>query len=78
MFNSPVLDAPVLTHRKQGRSVLAHQLSWTEASGWRVGNGRDPNLVLFFGARQALAGGERYRDLRNMFPHAHGRTDRQR
>src|SRR3984957_19589973 len=53
--------------------MQAHQLSWTETSGWRGGNGhgRSENLVLFFGARQALAGGARYRELRTMFPNAH-------
>ncbi len=51
----------------------AHQLSWTEASGWRGGNGGADNadLVLFFGARQALACGSRYREMRSMFPRAH-------
>src|ERR1700688_667049 len=51
----------------------AHQLSWTETSGWRGhnGDGTAANLVLFFGARQALACGSRYRDLRAMFPRAH-------
>jgi hypothetical protein len=51
----------------------AHQLSWTEAAGWRGGNAEDgsANLVLFFGARQALACGSRYREMRNMFPRAH-------
>jgi hypothetical protein len=51
----------------------AHQLSWTETSGWRGGNGdgSSENLVLFFGARQALACGARYRELRAMFPNAH-------
>ena len=51
----------------------AHQLSWTETSGWRGGNGDggSQNLVLFFGARPALACGSRYRDLRAMFPRAH-------
>jgi hypothetical protein len=53
--------------------MLAHQLSWSETSGWRGGNGDggSANLVLFFGARQALACGSRYRELRNMFPRAH-------
>jgi len=51
----------------------AHQLSWTEAAGWRGGNAEDgnANLVLFFGARQALACGSRYREMRSMFPRAH-------
>src|SRR6202051_1748625 len=53
--------------------MQAHQLSWTETSGWRGGNGHggSENLVLFFGARQALACGARYRELRAMFPNAH-------
>src|SRR5260370_34234434 len=53
--------------------MRAHQLSWSEGSGWRGGNGDggSANLVLFFGARQALACGSRYRELRNMFPQAH-------
>jgi hypothetical protein len=51
--------------------MQAHQMTWTEASGWRGRADDAPNLVLFFGARQALACGARYRDLRNMFPQAH-------
>jgi hypothetical protein len=53
--------------------MLAHQLSWSETSGWRGGSGAggSANLVLFFGARQALACGSRYRELRGMFPQAH-------
>src|SRR5260370_40613277 len=53
--------------------MRAHQLSWSEGSGWRGGNGDggSANLVLFFGARQALACGSRYRELRGMFPQAH-------
>ncbi len=50
----------------------AHQLSWTETAGWRGHNGdSDANLVLFFGVRDALACGSRYRELRGMFPQAH-------
>jgi len=50
----------------------AHQLSWTETIGWRGHNGGgDANLVLFFGVREALACGSRYRELRSMFPQAH-------
>jgi hypothetical protein len=53
--------------------MLAHQLSWSETSGWRGRSGSQggANLVLFFGARPALACGSRYRELRGMFPHAH-------
>jgi hypothetical protein len=53
--------------------MQAHQVSWTETSGWRGGNGHggSENLVLFFGARHVLACGARYRELRTMFPNAH-------
>src|SRR5579863_6049413 len=53
--------------------MQAHQLSWTETSGWHGGNGDggSEDLVLYFGARQALACGARYRELRTMFPAAH-------
>jgi hypothetical protein len=48
------------------------QLSWSEAAGWGAGRGgSNANLVLFFGTRQALACGERYHELRAMFPDAH-------
>jgi hypothetical protein len=51
----------------------ADQLSWAERSGWRGGNGNGSraDLVLFFGARQALDCGSRYHEMRAMFPHAH-------
>ena len=51
----------------------ADQLSWAERSGWRGGNGNGSraDLVLFFGARQALACGSRYHEMRALFPHAH-------
>jgi hypothetical protein len=48
----------------------ARQLSWSETSGWR-GEGNDADLVLFFGSRQALACGARFRELSAMFPQAH-------
>jgi hypothetical protein len=49
------------------------QLSWSEAAGWRASRAApdDAGLVLYFGARNALASGERYRELRAMFPAAH-------
>ena len=52
------------------------QLSWSETTGWASASGNltnttDADLVFFFGARQALASGERYRELRAMFPDAH-------
>ncbi len=50
----------------------AQQLSWNETSGWRAhGESNDADLVLFFGSRQALACGTRFRELTAMFPHAH-------
>ena len=56
------------------------QLSWSKPTGWHNGstsplNGsaspRHANLVLYFGARDALASGSRYHELRAMFPDAH-------
>jgi len=49
------------------------QLSWSETAGWNaVAGGRaNADLVFFFGKRQALACGARYRELRDMFPDAH-------
>ncbi|MGB7101231.1 MAG: FIST N-terminal domain-containing protein [Xanthobacteraceae bacterium] len=49
------------------------QLSWSETAGWTAVSGDRANadLVFFFGIRQALACGARYRELRAMFPSAH-------
>jgi hypothetical protein len=47
------------------------QFSWSENAGWAAPSGADADLVFFFGKRQALAGGDRYHELRAMFPHAH-------
>jgi hypothetical protein len=49
------------------------QLSWSETAGWIIpaGERANANLVFFFGARQALACGARYQELRGMFPGAH-------
>jgi len=49
------------------------QMSWTETAGWAVAPaGRaKADLVFFFGARKALAGGARYEELRAMYPAAH-------
>jgi hypothetical protein len=50
----------------------ADQLSWNEASGWQPAEANAlTDLVLFFGTREALACGRRYRELRAMFPQAH-------
>ena len=49
------------------------QLSWSDTAGWAnaPGDRSNANLVFFFGARQALACGARYQELRAMFPDAH-------
>ena len=49
------------------------QLSWSETAGWRSANGAPGNadLVLYFAAREAMACGTRYHELRAMFPEAH-------
>jgi hypothetical protein len=55
------------------------QLSWSENVGWTAISGDraktdlvlKTDLVFFFGTRQALACGARYRELRAMFPAAH-------
>jgi len=49
------------------------QLSWSETAGWTAvsGDRAKADLVFFFGTRQALACGARYRELRAMFPSAH-------
>jgi hypothetical protein len=48
-------------------------LSWNAAQGWRRAGsaGGAANLVLYFGARSALADGARYRELHEQFPGAH-------
>jgi hypothetical protein len=52
--------------------MRTEQLCWTEASGWQpAATGNAADLVLFFGTRQALGCGSRYRELREMFPRAH-------
>ncbi|HEY1746053.1 MAG TPA: FIST N-terminal domain-containing protein [Xanthobacteraceae bacterium] len=48
------------------------QFSWSEDAGWAApASNADSDLVFFFGTRQALAGGDRYHELRAMFPRAH-------
>jgi len=53
--------------------MRAEQVSWSEASGWHADRSipKKAGLVLYFGARQALADGARYDELRAMFPAAH-------
>ncbi len=53
--------------------MRTQQLVWNPRSGWNVGTSQsgEAALVLYFGARPALASGERYDELRRMFPEAH-------
>jgi hypothetical protein len=53
--------------------MRAEQVSWGEATGWRR-EGKTlgkPDLVFYFGSREALASGARYGELRKLFPGAH-------
>jgi hypothetical protein len=51
--------------------VRAQQLLWRQNDGWhRHGSDADADLVLYFGARQSLSGGQRFDELRAMFPRA--------
>jgi hypothetical protein len=52
--------------------MRSQQIIWTQQTGWTpAGAGFDNvSLVLYFGARQTLLSGERYRELRAMFPTA--------
>ena len=52
--------------------MYAAPLAWAESNGWQpqtIGQVR-PDLVLYFGSREMLADGARYRELRAMFPKA--------
>lgn len=48
-------------------------LHWNAAHGWRGANAlrEPPQLVLYFGSREGLTGGERYRELRGRYPDSH-------
>src|SRR6266567_3683837 len=48
-------------------------LHWNAARGWRGANAlrEPPQLVLYFGSREGLASGERYRELRGLYPESH-------
>jgi hypothetical protein len=49
------------------------QIIWNASAGWNVSGSQAgaASLVLYFGTRQALASGDRYEELRRMFPKAH-------
>lgn len=52
--------------------MYAVPLAWTPSDGWQSQTIEEvgPDLVLYFGSRERLADGERYRELRAMFPQA--------
>jgi hypothetical protein len=48
------------------------QFEWSKPKGWSArGTADKADLVLYFGSREGLACGARYRELREMFPRAH-------
>jgi hypothetical protein len=53
--------------------MRSQQIIWNPSTGWKPAKAElaEASLVLYFGARQALAGGARYEELRAMFPSAH-------
>lgn len=55
------------------RPVRVQQLVWKSEAGWTAAEStsRGARLVFYFGARDALSSGERYEELRVMFPNAH-------
>jgi hypothetical protein len=53
--------------------MRTRRIVWNDKSGWSAAAVEmgEPSLVLYFGTRQALASGQRYEELRRMFPAAH-------
>jgi hypothetical protein len=53
--------------------MYSQQITWRLQTGWSpvVGHSKEIALVFYFGARDVLACGARYRELREMFPAAH-------
>ncbi len=53
--------------------MQADLLTWRAENGWQTKSRRpdDGQLVFYFGSRQALESGERYAEIRAMFPKAH-------
>jgi hypothetical protein len=43
-------------------------LVWNQKTGWNGASGGTADLVLYFGSREALADGTRYRELKSMYP----------
>jgi len=51
--------------------MRAQEIVWRETEGWsRTGAAADAGVVLYFGARQTLADGARYNELRTLYPNA--------
>jgi hypothetical protein len=53
--------------------MRVQQIVWNKRSGWTAAKNelKEASLVLYFGAREGLACGTRYDELRSMFPTAH-------
>ena len=53
--------------------MKTEQLTWTASGGWQptAGTRNDAHLVLYFGARDALATDTWYHELRTLYPQAH-------
>ena len=51
--------------------MRVQQLVWKSGAGWTGLAGQGAGLVFYFGPRDALSSGERYEELRAMFPNAH-------
>ena len=53
--------------------MRAKELSWSAARAWSgdLSESESSGLVLYFGARRALANTARFEELRKIFPNAH-------
>ena len=53
--------------------MKVQEISWRANDGWQGVDGQlsNANLVLYFGGRDGLADGARYRDLKDLYPKAH-------
>ena len=53
--------------------MYSQQINWDSQTGWSqaAGQAEKTALVFYFGAREVLACGKRYQELRQMFPRAH-------
>ena len=61
------------TRISQGHLMRANELSWSPTEAWKGDQteSNSANLVLYFGARRALAEKTRFDELRKIFPKAH-------